>query len=266
MRNRLVLIVLGALILTLCGVGAVYCEYYIVWTGESWPLAPVPGYGEALAIEQYGGETYIWHPAQYGCYLVRLRLSDSTRVTCIPPLCSPGTELAGLEFVDGHIWHVPDHCRVYKLDPDSCAKVDEIGAGWSPRGLAWDGSSLWTLDLEYNLWYALDGSWREYPVPFSDPRAIAWDGSHIWIGSAYDNHIHMFDPLTGAEVDSAFIGDLGGVMSMQIVPSPECPWDIYMVPGGHPFRIERGLLIEGGASRNEPGTWGKIKSEFGKQP
>jgi hypothetical protein len=74
----------------------------------------------------------------------------------------------------------------------------------------------------------------------------------------------MFDTLTGAKVDSAFIGDAWGVRSMQIVPSPECPWEIYMVPGGSPIRIDRGLLIEGGASRNEPGTWGQIKSDFRK--
>jgi hypothetical protein len=148
--------------------------------------------------------------------------------------------------VGGYLWHITGFGKAYKLDPSTCAKVDEVGISSSPRGLTWDGSHFWTADFDANTWYRFDMAGNMSPIystPFAHPNAIGWDGSGIWIGSTDDNYIYRFDPGTGAKTDSAYVGALWPVRSMQIVPSGGSSHTIYLVPHMDPTRIYEGILM-----------------------
>jgi streptogramin lyase len=87
-----------------------------------------------------------------------------------------------------------------------------------PRGLAWDGSSLWVvagLDVEYPVIYELDpanGSVRSsFAAPGASHRDLAWDGEALWYSAHGTRTIYRLDPSNGSILQQfAAPGGAGG--------------------------------------------------------
>lgn len=86
--------------------------------------------------------------------------------------------------------------------------------GSSPRGMAWDGSSLWMVDNIRDV-YQLTPSGEvvsSYAITFT-AQDMAWDGTHLWIASS--SAIHRMDAQgnivqtlnVNHYVDSGFVWD-----------------------------------------------------------
>jgi hypothetical protein len=73
--------------------------------------------------------------------------------------------------------------------------VSEFTApGASPRGLTWDGSSLWLVD-DLNTVYQLDTAGNvlaSFAITFT-ATGLAWDGSALWLGDAANSHYLQMD-------------------------------------------------------------------------
>lgn len=66
--------------------------------------------------------------------------------------------------------------------------------GPAPRGLAWDGESLWHADEQVHRLFKLDAcdlhAIESFPLT-GEPRGLAWDGRHLWLT---DNHTKAIQP------------------------------------------------------------------------
>jgi streptogramin lyase len=85
-----------------------------------------------------------------------------------------------------------------------------------PRGLAWDGSSLWVVagtNPELPVIYELDpadGSVRSsFAAPGPGHRDLAWDGEALWYSAHGTRSIYRLDPADGS-VLSQFGAPVGG--------------------------------------------------------
>jgi streptogramin lyase len=74
-----------------------------------------------------------------------------------------------------------------------------------PRGLAWDGSSLWVvagINTEQPVIYELDpadGSVRSsFAAPAAGHRDLAWDGEALWYSAHGTRTIYRLDPSDGS--------------------------------------------------------------------
>ena len=56
--------------------------------------------------------------------------------------------------------------------------------GANPRGLTWDGRTLWNADNGTDLIYQIDPETgtviRSFSSPGADPRGLTWDGRTLW--------------------------------------------------------------------------------------
>lgn len=63
-----------------------------------------------------------------------------------------------------------------------------------PLGLAWDGTSLFSVDGETNNIFQLDTSGnvlQEWSTPLADPFGITFDGEYFWVLDNATNRIHQ---------------------------------------------------------------------------
>ena len=104
----------------------------------------------------------------------------------------------------------PSLTRIFKIDPETGAKVDSIPtpSNW-PGGITWDGVSLWVTDFSGGpQLFALspeDGSINSsFTIRYSSQSSgVATDGYYLYYGISGDyNRIYQVDPTNGAHVDS----------------------------------------------------------------
>ncbi|MBU0486546.1 MAG: transglutaminase, partial [Bacteroidetes bacterium] len=94
---------------------------------------------------------------------------------------------------------------IYKLDPTDGTILHTIQAPSDcPRGLAFDGKSLWSIDNcsdEIVQFDPSDGTTiRSFPSPAHDPQGIAWDGKYLWVCDRAMNELYMVDPQSGCVI------------------------------------------------------------------
>jgi len=76
--------------------------------------------------------------------------------------------------------------------------------GLKPKGIAWDGKHLWTLDEETNKLYSFDSISgavvHSFDVKLKKPQGLAFDGKALLIADEETKSIHAVNPDTGQVV------------------------------------------------------------------
>jgi len=72
---------------------------------------------------------------------------------------------------------------------------------WYARGLAWDGTYLWTATTKAKKISRLDpvtgGLLHQIPAPCEGAVGLAWDGEALWVNAAKDNRGYRVSPKDG---------------------------------------------------------------------
>jgi DNA-binding beta-propeller fold protein YncE len=79
-----------------------------------------------------------------------------------------------------------------------------ITPGSTPRGLAFDGTYLWTADASEDKIYKLEASTLivdSFDTPVPTPRGLAFDGTYLWTVDASEDKIYKLD-TSGNIIDS----------------------------------------------------------------
>ena len=85
--------------------------------------------------------------------------------------------------------------KIYKLDPSTGRIVDSLSTpGGFPKGLAWDGSHLWLVDMVSGL-YRIEPKTGKIVafyelLPGARAEGLAWDGSHLWLADSEQDKIY----------------------------------------------------------------------------
>ena len=96
---------------------------------------------------------------------------------------------------------------LYKLTVSDLKVVTSFPPpGPSPHGLAWDGESLWSADVQSDRHYKVSPDTgeilAEFPSPGTRPHGIAWDGTTLWSADTDTHIISQIDPNSGEVLDS----------------------------------------------------------------
>lgn len=70
-----------------------------------------------------------------------------------------------------------------------------------PKGIAWDGKYLWTLDEETKKLYSLDSISgavvHSFDIKLKKPQGLAFDGNAIWVVDEDTKSINAVNPVNG---------------------------------------------------------------------
>ncbi|WP_434565165.1 DKNYY domain-containing protein [Thermoanaerobacterium thermosaccharolyticum] len=126
--------------------------------------------------------------------------------------------------------------KIYQLDPNTFTVIRSFSTpGTYPRGLAWDGTNIWSGDASSNKIYKInpsDGTVLS-SFSFSNPYGIAWDGTYLWVTTTADNKIYKLDPNSGT-VLSSFTGPTTN-FSMPIAHDQQ---NLYIYDGSAFYKID----------------------------
>lgn len=82
-------------------------------------------------------------------------------------------------------------------------RAADFQVGSAPRGLAFDGVSIWVANSASNTVSKIDrvtGSKVDYPTGL-EPDGLAFDGTNIWVANSGSNTVSRMNPATGSRVD-----------------------------------------------------------------
>lgn len=82
-------------------------------------------------------------------------------------------------------------------------RAADFQVGGAPRGLAFDGVSIWVSNYDSNTVSKIDrvtGSKVDYPTGLQ-PDGLAFDGTNIWIANSGENTVSRMNTATGSRVD-----------------------------------------------------------------
>ncbi len=89
--------------------------------------------------------------------------------------------------------------------------------GLAPRGLAWDGESLWHVDEQLQRLFKLDSQDLHVILSFpisGEPRGLEWDGRHLWLTDNCTKMIQQIEPASGRVCNSLTIPDAGYLVGL----------------------------------------------------
>ena len=110
----------------------------------------------------------------------------------------------------GVLWSVAQMHIAYKLELATGNTIGtlpfNIPAENDGRGIAWDGTSLWYSEWDFDKIYKIDISTgnvlMEFNSPGFGPQALAFGGGYLWHTDEYTDDIYKIDPANGTVVDT----------------------------------------------------------------
>ena len=110
----------------------------------------------------------------------------------------------------GVLWSVAQIHIAYKLELATGTIIESlplnIPANDEGRGVAWDGTSLWYSEWDFDKIYKIDISTgnvlMEFNSPGFGPQALAFGGGYLWHTDEYTDDIYKIDPANGTVVDT----------------------------------------------------------------
>jgi hypothetical protein len=142
--------------------------------------------------------TYLWVGSWSSPHTV-YKLEPTTG-SVISSFDAPGGPAHGLAWADGFLWVSGDY-QIYKINPSDGSIVSSFipppGGAYNPRGLAWDGQSIWAGYQSSGVIYQLDPTNGNIITSFASPagfmqQGLTWDGQYLW-STGGDNVIYKIE-------------------------------------------------------------------------
>ena len=133
--------------------------------------------------------------------------------TCvvIDTITAPDDQTCGLAWDNGYLWVSEGGAAttypgvIFKIDTagnilSSFDAPGQSSQGPHPKGLAFDGTYLWSVDFLDNKIYKLSNSGAvigSIPAPSGISSGLAWDGSNLWVSEWFSYKIYKLNPDSG---------------------------------------------------------------------
>ena len=172
---------------------------------ETIPVGPGP---IAVASGAVGrGEPFIWVANADGRNVSRV--SPKTGATVGEPI-QAGNGLSGIGFGSGTLWLTNSvEGTVWRVDPTSGKRTQEIPVGPGLRGIAVTNTAVWVTSETAGTVTQVDpksgGLVRVVEVG-NGPGAVAVGAGSVWVANAYDGTVSRIDQRTGNVVGTIQVG------------------------------------------------------------